>query len=135
MNSPRKMRTRFALTIILVIGLSGTANAELPDFYVNWSESFGANTDSNMGLTVFPVLLIPSGGRNEGMGTAYTAVAEGPELLESNPAGSVYASGSEIGLVHHDWISDSKLLRLSILCSTSFPSNCLSALRSFALRA
>ena len=109
------MRKRRAIAILFAISLPVFTFADIADLYTDWSESLAGNTDSNIGLTVFPVLLIPSGGRNEGMGTAYTAVAEGPELLESNPAGSVLTHSLEISFIHHDWIADSTVESLAFV--------------------
>jgi hypothetical protein len=60
-------------------------------------------------LTVFPTLLIPMGGRYEGMGTAYTAVAGDSGFLESNPSGSSVLESGELSFLHHSWIADSNI--------------------------
>jgi hypothetical protein len=81
--------------------------SDFNDFFASWSEFFDFFGDSNSGLVMFPSLLIPSGGRYEGMGTAFTAVADDSGLLEANPAGSSGLSHPELAFQHHNWISDS----------------------------
>ena len=72
-------------------------------------EFFQVFEDPNTGLTVFPTLLIPLGGRYEGMGTAFTAMAIDSGFIESNPAGSAMLARNEISFHHHSWIDNSSL--------------------------
>jgi len=65
--------------------------------------------DSNAGLTAFPVLKIPMGGRSEGMAGAFTAVSDDISFIEFNPAGSSMLSRSEIAVFHNNWIADTKM--------------------------
>ena len=65
--------------------------------------------DNNAGLTAFPVLRIPMGGRAEGMGTAYAAVADDLTFIEWNPAGSSMLKVTELGFYHNNWIADTKV--------------------------
>ena len=65
--------------------------------------------DDNAGLTAFPILRIPMGGRAEGMGTAYTAVADDLSFIEWNPAGSSMLTYTELGFFHNNWIADTKI--------------------------
>jgi hypothetical protein len=78
------------------------------------SRSYGSisdiyHADDNSGLTAFPVLKVPMGGRSEGMGTAFTAVADDLTFIEWNPAGSSMLAFSELGVFHNNWIADTKL--------------------------
>ncbi len=66
-------------------------------------------TDPNTGLTVFPILMIPAGGKYEGMGTAYTAVAGDSGFLEANPSASSVLDNTELAFTHNNWIADSRL--------------------------
>ena len=61
------------------------------------------------GLTVFPTLIIPSGGTFESMGQAYTAVAHDASFLDANPAGSATLELTELSLAHNNWIADSSI--------------------------
>jgi len=66
-------------------------------------------TDDNAGLTAFPVLNIPMGGRSEGMAGAFAAVADDISFLEYNPAGSSMLEKTEIAFFHNNWIADTKI--------------------------
>ncbi|MDR2662816.1 MAG: UPF0164 family protein [Treponema sp.] len=65
--------------------------------------------DDNAGLTTFPVLLVPMGGRAEGMGTAFTALADDLTFIEWNPGGSSMLAFTELGVFHNNWIADTKV--------------------------
>jgi hypothetical protein len=70
-------------------------------------EIFGM--DDNAGLTAFPILNIPIGGRAEGMASAFAAVADDASFIEFNPAGSSLLSRSELAFYHNNWIGDTKI--------------------------
>ncbi len=102
---------RILFIIILVFLFINAGAADLADFYSGFS-SLGSDTfisDKNTGLTIFPTLLIPSGGLYEGMGTAFTAVASDASFLEANPAGSSTLQYTEVALNHNNWIADSNM--------------------------
>ncbi len=101
------MRTIIVALILLLVSLCVFGGYE--DFYSGVSNAFSAFEDPNTGLTVFPTLLIPIGGKLEGMGTAYTAVASDSGFIEANPAGSSTLEISELSFLHHNWIADSKI--------------------------
>jgi hypothetical protein len=65
--------------------------------------------DDNAGLTAFPVLHIPPGGKAEGMAGAFSAVADDISFLEWNPAGSSMLPKSELAFFHNNWIADTKV--------------------------
>jgi len=65
--------------------------------------------DNNAGLTAFPVLNVPMGGRSEGMAGAFAAVADDVSFIEFNPAGSSMLSRSELAFFHNNWIADTKV--------------------------
>jgi len=95
------------LLFIILIFTSGFISYS--DIYYDISEAFSIFEDPNTGLTILPTLLIPLGGRFEGMGTAFTAMANDSGFIESNPAGSAMLEKDEISLHHHSWIADSNL--------------------------
>lgn len=99
----------FRVTALALLIVAAPARAEFNDFYATIGEIFGGLEDPNTGLTIFPTLLIPIGGRYEGMGTAYTALAWDTGFLEANPAGSAVLEKSELAFLHHNWIADSRL--------------------------
>ena len=65
--------------------------------------------DANAGLTAFPVLKVPMGGRAEGMAGAFSAVSDDISFLDYNSAGSSMLSRSELALFHNNWIADTKV--------------------------
>ena len=65
--------------------------------------------DDNAGLTAFPILNIPMGGRAEGMGMAFSAVSDDISFIEYNPAGSSMLPFSELAFFHNNWIADTKI--------------------------
>jgi hypothetical protein len=65
--------------------------------------------DDNAGLTAFPVLHIPLGGRSEGMASAFGAVSDDSSFIEYNPAGSSMLERSELAFFHNNWIADAKI--------------------------
>ncbi|MDR0527210.1 MAG: UPF0164 family protein [Spirochaetaceae bacterium] len=66
-------------------------------------------TDENAGLTAFPVLNIPMGGRSEGMAGAFSAVCDDISFIDWNPAGSAMLTKTELALFHNNWIADTKI--------------------------
>jgi hypothetical protein len=65
--------------------------------------------DDNAGLTAFPVLNVPMGGRAEGMAGAFSAVADDASFIEWNPAGSARLPKTELAFFHNNWIADTKV--------------------------
>ncbi|MDR2028666.1 MAG: UPF0164 family protein [Treponema sp.] len=65
--------------------------------------------DNNAGLTAFPALNVPMGGRSEGMAGSFSAVADDISFLEWNPAGSAMLKKSELAFFHNNWIADTKV--------------------------
>ncbi|GAG86404.1 unnamed protein product, partial [marine sediment metagenome] len=100
---------RLTILILLFFSPVFTVFPEYSDFYYNLSEAFSIFADPNTGLTIFPTLLIPLGGKYEGMGTAYTAVSQDSGYLESNPSASSILELSELSFIHHSWIADSNI--------------------------
>jgi hypothetical protein len=65
--------------------------------------------DDNAGLTAFPILNVPIGGRSEGMAGSFSAVSDDISFIEYNPAGSSTLSRSELAFFHNNWIADTKI--------------------------
>jgi opacity protein-like surface antigen len=65
--------------------------------------------DRNAGRTTMRSLLIPMGGLDEGMGTAYSAVGLDSSYFESNPAASSLLDSTELSVFHNNWIADTKI--------------------------
>ena len=100
---------RILLLVTVLCLLSVPVFADFSDFYYNLNEALSRFADPNTGLTAFPTLLIPLGGKLEGMGTAYTAVALDSGYLEANPSASSSLEITELSFYHHSWIADSNL--------------------------
>ncbi len=67
----------------------------------------------NEGLTVFRSLLIPSGGRSESLGTAFTGLSDDISFFEYNPAASSLLKETEAAAFHNRWIADSAVETLA----------------------
>ena len=95
---------------VLLMFISFTVNGlDISEVYSEAEELSDIFADPNTGLTVFPTLLVPTGGKYEGMGTAYTAVALDSGYLEANPSASAVLDYSELSFLHNNWIADSNL--------------------------
>jgi hypothetical protein len=98
---------KISVILLFFLLVAIVLQAEYNDFYSNFI--FDRLRDPNTGLTIFPTLLIPMGGRYEGMGTAYTAVSDDSGFIESNPAGSSVLENTELSFLHHAWIADANI--------------------------
>jgi hypothetical protein len=98
------MKIKTAVLTFLLISLFNISADDFNDYYSTWSSLFGI--DSNAGTNSFLILLIPSGGKYEGMATAYTAMALDSGFIDSNPAASSLIDNSELAFLHNNWISD-----------------------------
>jgi len=107
----RKKRYFFGIIILLFLSGTGSALDSNNGNYGSLSDYLNSiyGPDPNAGLTAFPVLNIPIGGRSEGMAGAFSAVADDISFIEFNPAGSSMLSRTEIALFHNNWIADTKI--------------------------
>jgi hypothetical protein len=96
----------FALGLLLAVGSRAYADSA-SDLYQLVSNIL--NIDPNSGTTTMRSLLIPMGGLDEGMGTAYSAVAKDSSYFESNPAASSILDSAELSVFHNQWIADTKI--------------------------
>ena len=97
------------LVILLAIVSSFALAEDFSDVYGQSSSFTDLFADPNTGGTAFPILMVPSGGKYEGMGTAFTAVAFDSGFLESNPSASSVLDYTELSFLHHNWIADTRL--------------------------
>ena len=99
------------VTAFLAVGLLLSPHLSAQDAYRNIADFLNKvyGIDSNAGLTAFPVLNVPMGGRAEGMAMAFSAVADDISFLEFNPAGSSSLQKTELSFFHNNWIADTKL--------------------------
>lgn len=97
------------VNLLLILASFSVSAADISDFYYTADGFLDSLTDPNTGLTAFPTLLIPIGGRFEAMGTAFTAVADDASFIEANPAGSSSLKYTELSFYHNDWIADTNI--------------------------
>ncbi|RKX80037.1 MAG: hypothetical protein DRP87_00950 [Spirochaetes bacterium] len=100
------MKRFLYLTFIFIT--SSLYGSDYSDYYGSMAEII-SQPDPDTGLTVFPTLLIPMGGKLEGMGTAYTAVSKDFGFIESNPSASSVLKYTELTFSHNNWIADSRM--------------------------
>jgi hypothetical protein len=101
-------RHTYILAIGLLLAVAPRASAD------SWSDIYQVisnilNIDPNAGTTTMRSLLIPMGGLDEGMGTAYSAVAKDSSYFEANPAASSLLNSTELSVFHNQWIADTKI--------------------------
>jgi hypothetical protein len=101
----------FGIILLFVTAVSAPAMDFDSDAYGSISDYLDSiyGADDNAGLTAFPVLNVPMGGRSEGMASAFGAVSDDISFLEYNPAGSAMLSRSELAFFHNNWIADTKI--------------------------
>ncbi|MDR0551277.1 MAG: UPF0164 family protein [Spirochaetaceae bacterium] len=88
-------------------------------FAADWDESgYGSlsdyllgiyGIDNNAGLTAFPILNVPIGGRYAAVSGAFSAVSSDLTCLESNPAGTATLEQTGLAFFHNNWIADTKV--------------------------
>lgn len=94
---------------VFFIFLNPLKALELSDMQSSLSDIFSSSIDDNEGRTVFRSLNIPSGGRTEAMGTAFTGLADDSTFFDYNPAASSTLRNTELSVSHNAWIADSAL--------------------------
>jgi hypothetical protein len=107
-----RLKITFFLTIVLIFSPFFSVFAtDGQDTYGDIADYLNDiyGIDDNSGLTAFPILNIPMGGRSEGMAGAFTALSDDISFLEFNPAGSSTLSKTELAFFHNNWIADSKI--------------------------
>ncbi len=103
------MKKSVVLLLICVL-VSAPANADgFADAYGTVADFFGTEAARRTGLTAFPVLTIPVGGRYEGLGTAYTAVSRDTGFFDANPAASASIERTQLALQHTNLIADANM--------------------------
>src|SRR5574344_433889 len=114
--------SKFLLTVLLVLILLPNYRRamalSLIDVDGTLSDVFSTLVDENEGSTSFRSLLIPTGGRAESLGTAYTGLSDDISFFDYNPSASSVLTETELSLFHNQWISDSAME--SIAATTRF---------------
>lgn len=104
----RFVQGTFICFFLIFAGISAYS-ADISNSYYNVSKAFDVFMQKNEGETTFRSLLIPSGGRFEGLGGAFTALSNDSSFFNANPAASAFLKNTEISFLHNSWIADSKL--------------------------
>jgi hypothetical protein len=105
----KRMKKRIFRLIVVLLMQCTISWADYSTFYSDWAALLQSFIDPNTGNMAFQTLLVPQGGRYEGMGTATTALARDSGYIESNPAAGALLRNTELSFSHHNWISDSML--------------------------
>jgi len=107
----RLRKTAFLAVFLVLFPLLPVWAADGQDNYGNIADYLNNiySADDNAGLTTFPILNIPMGGRAEGMAGAFAAISDDISFLEFNPAGSATLKKSELAFFHNNWIADTKI--------------------------
>ncbi len=101
---------KYLLPILLTLMLCFAPAVVIADgFFSSYYDFASIFSDPNTGLTAFPILTIPMGGRYEAMGTAFTALADDFSYLDANPAASSRLDRTQIALAHNAWIADTSI--------------------------
>lgn len=95
--------------VLTIVCSSGIFGLDLTDLSYNLADKFYSLTGNYEGTTGFRSLLIPSGGRAESLGNAYTGLADDISYIDFNPAASSILENTEISLFHNSWIADSAM--------------------------
>lgn len=101
----KKLGRPLLIALLLVPGLGLSAQSASSYDFFRWLAG-EATADPHSGLLAFTSLLVPMGGRMEGMGTAFSAVADDSSYLESNPAASSIQNITEFTIFHDNFIGD-----------------------------
>lgn len=103
----------FTSVIFLLNTISATYALNYADSTSSLVDFFESISDDNAGSTSFLSLNIPSGGRAESLGTAFTALADDISFFDYNPAASSIMDETEAAAYHNAWIADSAMETLA----------------------
>lgn len=107
------MKSKISIAFLIFSFQFSAFPLDLIDVDSTLADIFGSFTDKNEGTTSFRSLNIPSGGRVEAMGTAFTGVSDDISFFDYNPAASAVLEKSEVAVFHNAWIADSAMETLS----------------------
>ncbi len=109
MMKSKSIKIQFIFLILSTLLFTPVQAFELTKGAVSLADFFNSYIDDNAGSTSFPSLNIPSGGRSESLGSAYTAICDDINFFDYNPAASAVLENTEIAVSHNAWIADSAL--------------------------
>ena len=104
------IKTPFARIALLLI-ICSSFPARALDFRGSRSfiEALSASTGYAQRAMSFYSLTVPTGGRAETLGSAYTGISDDVSLLDANPAASSVLAQNEIGVFHNTWIAGTSM--------------------------
>lgn len=111
----KTLHRNFCLLICLFSFSARAAALDLTAVSEKLADALGFSSSEFEGSSIFRSLNISSGGRAEGMGTAFSGVCDDISFFDCNPAGSAVLENTEIALFHNSWIADSAV---ETLCGT-----------------
>lgn len=103
----RTLRITILLHFIIFASVFSVFSLDLSGANTALSDKFFNSVDKNEGSTTFRSLNIPSGGKAESLGTAFTALADDASFFDYNPAASCIMENTEVSVSHNAWIADS----------------------------
>lgn len=105
---------KFLIIFILSISfMRNTYSLDYTAFTGPFSDMFYSITGKNTGTSSFQSLLIPTGGKAEGIGSSYAGLADDIGFFDYNPAASSWIKNTEAALFHNSWIADSAMETLA----------------------
>ena len=116
--SIKKMHKNIIFIFLSLFTTAALWSLDLTDMQDSLSDKFGFSIGNNEGTTNFRSLLIPTGGRAESLGSAFTGLADDTSYIDYNPAASAILDKTEIALYHNSWIADSAME--SLIATTRF---------------
>ncbi len=105
----KKLIQAFLIIIFFSFSENTAFSIDISKAYSDVSKAFEIFIQKNEGETAFRSLLIPSGGRFEGLAYAFTALSNDISFFDANPAASAVLQNTELNFLHNSWIADSKL--------------------------
>ncbi len=94
------------LFIFLLFPLAALDYADIADTFADMGY---IESSKNEGTTSFRSLLIPSGGRSESLGSAFTGLCDDASYINYNAAAACIMSETQAAAYHNSWIADSKM--------------------------
>ncbi|MCQ2583576.1 MAG: UPF0164 family protein [Treponema sp.] len=70
-------------------------------------------TNENEGTSSYRSLLIPTGGRPESLGNAFTGLSDDSSYINYNAAGGCIQKQTQLSAIHNSWIADSSIDTIS----------------------
>ena len=116
MDKRKKAVLRYLKIAAFLICLIKPLGAQLSLYALDYSDVVSSLSDlgyfsgnKNEGITSFRSLLIPTGGRPESLGSAFTGLGDDAAYINYNAAAGCIMNDTQASVYHNSWIADSKL--------------------------